>query len=212
MTALLLDSPANNQYLSADNVCDGHNKNGSVVVIGYLDQDVIQNINQSGQGIILVDFSGNHDEIYHRKLLMLNSNLKIFHLNSCINNKTTMHLQRFNIVMVKMVLGKETRNKHHYVQSGNVMKCVINLLSLMGTAGTIELVVPQSQLRLTHEGSGEYSFHEMSPAAKGVNNVGNLQPDYRHIGQNMMKNYQLYFTTYHRLHNLAFRQCYIIYH
>ena len=208
MTALLLDSPTNNQYLSADNVCDGHlmDNNGSVVVIGYLDQDVIQNINQPGLRIILIDFYGNHDEIYQRKLPMLISDLKIFHFNLCVNMKTVMHLRQFNIVMMKMVLGEETRNKHYYMQSGDVMKCVINLLTLMGNNGTIELVVPQSQLNRMHKGRGEYFLHEPSPA---VNNVGNVQPDYRHIDQNMMKNYQLYFTTYRRLHNLTFRQCYV---
>lgn len=163
--------------------------NSSIVVIGDLDHDVIQNINQPGQRIILIDIYDNHDEIYYAQLAMLNSDFKNFPLNLCINKKTVMHLQQSNVATVKTILGKEIGNKYYHMQSGIVMKCVINLLTLMGYAGAIELHAPHSLCRT-------------------INKVDNLQLDYRHIDENMMKNYQLYLTTYYRLHNLTFRQCY----
>ena len=199
-------------------MCDVNplHSNSSIVVIGDLDHDVMQNINQLRQSIILIDVYDNHDEIYHAQSAMLNSDFKIFALNLCINKKTVMHLQQLNVAMVKMLLGKETRNKRHHMQSALVMKCVINLLTLMGNAGAIELHAPYSQRRLMHERSTENTLHgtshvgsmRVSHEIQEIDKFDNLQSDYRHIGQNMMKNYQLYFTTYHRLHNLTFRQCY----
>ena len=181
-------------------MCDVNplHSNSSIVVIGNLNHYVMQNINQLGQRIILIDIYDNHDEIYRAQFAKLISDLKIFPLNLCINKKTVMHLQQLNVAMVKMLLGKETRNKHHHhMQSGLVMKCVINLLTLMDNFGIIELHAPYSQRRLMHERSTENTLHgtshvgsmRVSHEIQEINIFDNLHSDYRHIGQNMMKNY-----------------------
>ena len=215
----------------------------------------MQNINQPGQRIVLIDIYDNHDEIYHAQLAMLNSDFKIFPLNVYINKKTVMHLQQLtvadlhskildarpplevqilsiscsfwenlaksyvgappwrvgapssgkswirhwlNVAMMKMLLGKQTRNKHHHhMQSGIVMKCVINLLALTGNAGVIELHALYSQRRLMHERSTENALlgtshvgsMRVSHENQEIDKFDNWQPDYRHIGINMMKNY-----------------------
>ena len=158
----------------------------------------MQNINQPGQRIVLIDIYDNHDEIYHVQLAMLNSDFKIFPLNVYINKKTVMHLQQLNVAMVKMLLGKQTRNKHHHhMQSGIVMKCVINLLALTGNAGAIELHALYSQRRLMHERSTENALlgtshvgsMRVSHEIQEIDKFDNWQPDYRQIGINMMKNY-----------------------
>ena len=206
LLALLLDSSANNQYFSSDGICDENtlHSNSSMVVIGDLDYDVIQHINQPEQRIILIDIYGNYDGINFTQLATLNTGLKIFPLNLCINKKTVMHLEQLNIAKVKMVVGNRTKNKYHDMKSGIVMKCVINLLTLMGNSGAIELLV--------HE-TGQMSMSmRVSHGIGDINIFDNLQPDYRRIDQNIMKNYQLYFTTYNQLHNLTFRQRYTIHH
>ena len=174
------------------------------MVIGDLDSDVIQNINQPGQSIILIDIYGNYDDINFTQLATLNTGLKIFPLNLCTNKKTVMHLHQLNVAMVKMVVGNRTRNKYHHMKSGIVMKCVINLLTLMGNSGAIELLV--------HETSQVSMSMRVSHGIGEINKFDNSQPDYRRIEQNIMKNYQLYFTTYNRLHNLTFRQRYTNHH
>ena len=133
----------------------------------------------------------------------------LFPLQLCSNPTTAQHLSKRNIAILSVFLSNEEVNAYNSQEIHLVLKCIINVLTLIEKQqqqlarvqhGSTNLHVPELLLRKILQTDNEEVASQ---------DTQHLQPDYCEYLVNMMKTFQIYLITYQSLHDIKFEQCYL---
>ena len=164
---------------------------------------------QDGSFTIVITTSGISSDNYD---FVLSPQLRLFSLQLCSNPTTAQHLSKHTIAALSVFLSNEEINAYSSQEIHLVLKCVINVLTLIEKQqqqkhlqhGRTSLHVPESLLiRQT------YNEEETSPLSRSGTGDILLRPNYSEYLINMMKTVQIYLLTYQSLHDIQFEQCYM---